>query len=132
MDHLPKIHVTSTGKKYFNVNDRRIYIASGVTRKQILSIYKALQKPKNNTNKTRNSAHAVVNINNGPTHRSKRQRRYVKFTSTIDPLLRSTATSGSVTHPKDSGDKDLLNKLLNEVSGKLMLINEHRTIKNKD
>ena len=69
MGHLPKIHVTSAGKKYFNANGRRIYIESGVTRKQILSIYKALQKtikPKNNTNKTRNSAHAVVNINNGP------------------------------------------------------------------
>ena len=68
MGHLPKIHVASAGKKYFKVNGRRIYIESGVTRKQILSIYKALQKtikPKNNTNKTRNSAHAVVNINNG-------------------------------------------------------------------
>ena len=44
MGHLPQINVTSTGKKYFNVYDRRIYIASGVSRKQILSIYKALQK----------------------------------------------------------------------------------------
>ena len=92
MGHLPKINVTSAGKKYFKVNGRRIYIESGVTRKQVLSIYKALQKtikPKNNTNKTHNSAHAVVNINNGPSRRTNHRRRYVKFNSTIDPLLRS-------------------------------------------
>ena len=84
MGHLPKINVTSAGKKYFKVNGRRIYIESGVTRKQVLSIYKALQKtikPKNNTNKTHNSAHAVVNINNGPSRRSRRPRKYVKFNS---------------------------------------------------
>ena len=34
-------------------------------------------------------------------------------------MLRSTATSGPVSHPKDSGDKDLINKLINEGNKKL-------------
>ena len=95
-----------------------------MTRKQVLSIYKALQKtikPKTNTNKTHNFAHAVVNIKNGPSRRNNRRRRYVKFNSTIDPFLRSTATSGPVSYPKDSGDKDLVNKLINEQQKQLLI-----------
>ena len=91
MGHLPKIHLTSAGKKYFKVNGRRIYIESGVTRKQVLSIYKALQKTIKPKTNNINKASAVVNINNGPSRRTNRRRRYVKFNSTIDPLLRSTA-----------------------------------------
>ena len=47
MGHLPKIHLTSAGKKYFKVNGRSIYIESGVTKKQVLSIYKAYRKQSN-------------------------------------------------------------------------------------
>ena len=79
MGHLPKIHVTSAGKKYFKVNSRRIYIESGVTRKQILSIYKALQKTIKPKNNNVNKASAVVNITNGSSRKSNHRRRYVKI-----------------------------------------------------
>ena len=41
---LPKIHVTKNGKRYININGRKLYLEAGVTKKQILSVYKALQK----------------------------------------------------------------------------------------
>ncbi len=113
MGSLPKINVTKSGKRYFKVNGRKIYIQAGVTRKQILSIYKALQKTIKTKTVNTNKASAVVNINNGPSRRSNRRRRYVKFNSTINPLNR-VSVSGSDHHPKDSGDKDLINKLINE------------------
>ena len=69
-----------------------------MTRKQILSIYKALQKTIKPKSNNINKASAVVNINNGPSRRTNRRRRYVKFNSTINPLLRSGATSGPVSH----------------------------------
>ena len=121
MGHLPKIHVTSTGKKYFNVNDRRIYIASGVTRKQILSIYKTLKKaikPK----KTRNInkyAQTIVNINNAPSRRSYQPRKFVKLNSMMNPLnsIMNPLNRSSVSNsnaPANSALEDKLNSLINK------------------
>ena len=32
---LPKIHVTKNGKRYININGRKLYLEAGVTKKQI-------------------------------------------------------------------------------------------------
>ena len=40
----PIIHVTESGKRYFNVNGRKIYIERGVSQKTMTKIYKTSQK----------------------------------------------------------------------------------------
>ncbi len=113
MAKLPKIKKTKTGRKYFTVNGRRIYIETGVTRKQIEAIYKTLLKA---VPHSVNKSQVVVNVGQQNAPRRRRRRANAKtgpFESTINPLFRSTATSGN---PKDSGDKDLLNKQANEIN----------------
>ena len=121
MANLPKFYRSSAGMRYFVVNGRKVFIEPGVSKKQILSIYKTLKKTiktkkrKPKTNKQ--SAQTVININNEPKrrNRSNRNRKYVKFGSTINPLLQSISSGFT----KDSGDIDLVNKSINEFNKKL-------------
>ncbi|HRP37773.1 MAG TPA: hypothetical protein PLS50_08265, partial [Candidatus Dojkabacteria bacterium] len=115
MGKIPKIHRTETGKRYIIINGRKVYIQPGVSKKQVVSLYKSLTKsikPKKKQHATNiNKATAVIKqyIN-----RPRREKRKDKpFTSSIDPRYRVTV-SGSDRHPKDSGDQDLINALKNK------------------
>ena len=76
----PKIHVTEKGKRYFIVNGKRVYVNSKLTRKELSSLYKLLKKKIiSSKNKTiRNTAQAIVNINQEP----KQRRQYRRTTTT--------------------------------------------------
>ena len=45
---MPLIHRSKSGKKYFTVNGQRVYIESGVTKKEVASLYKLLKKETEN------------------------------------------------------------------------------------
>ncbi len=105
MAFLPTIYETRTGKRYFLLRGRRIYVESDVTKKEIRSIYKTLRD----------------NIKPVKKRRIRRRKRRLTekeklkvIASTIDPLLRSVAHGSNA--PKDSGDKDLINKQTNELN----------------
>ena len=120
MANLPKFYRSNAGMRYFVVNGRKVFIEPGVSKKQILSIYKTLKKTikiKKRKPKTKQSAQTVININNEPKrrNRSNRNRKYVKFGSTINPLIQSVSSGFT----KDSGDIDLVNKSINEFNKKL-------------
>ncbi len=115
MAKLPIINKTKTGRKYFTISGKRIYVEPGVTRKQIEGIYKTLKKaikpsPKKVSANT-NRASAVVNIHNEPvkrrTYRNKKKDK--PFVSSIDPAHRTIVSNGT-----SNTEKDLLNKLINE------------------
>ena len=93
MANLPKFYRSSAGVRYFVVNGRKVFIEPGVSKKQILSIYKTLKKTikTKKRKQTKQSAQTVININNEPKrrNRSNRNRKYVKFGSTINPLHQS-------------------------------------------
>src|SRR3954454_16084917 len=115
----PRIYVTKTGKRYFVISDRKVYINANMTKREISSIYKLLQKsvPRKKsgiTNKAVSSARAIVNINNAPPRRRRRKndKKSNPSQSTIDEKNRVTVSGA----PKDSGDKDLLNKQTNEIN----------------
>jgi len=120
----PKIYVSKSGKRYFVVNERKVYINSKLTKKEIMSIYNLLKKnikskAKKQTNRT---ASTIININTEPQNRKRRRTRKSSkkernpFVSTIRPENRVSSTHGISYdhHPKDSGDKDLINKLIND------------------
>ena len=120
MANLPKFYRSSAGVRYFVVNGRKVFIEPGVSKKQILSIYKTLKKTiktKKRKPQTKQSAQTVININNEPKrrNRSNRNRKYIKFGSTINLLLQSISSGFT----KDSGDIDLVNKSINEFNKKL-------------
>lgn len=115
------IHVTKSGRRYFVVNGRKIYINSDMTKSQISAIYKLLLKSVNRTKNVKRpatnkavTARATVNIHNAPPAR-RRQRSKSKsaVVSSIDPANRVTV-SGESRHPKDSGLEDVINSLINE------------------
>ena len=75
MGHLPTIKVTKSGKRYFVVHGRKIFISAKMTKNEILAIYKLLLNTLNKKKKklkqkgTNNvSAQAVIKqyINSGP------------------------------------------------------------------
>ena len=124
------IHVRESGKRYFNVNGRKIYIERGVSQKTITKIYKTLQKsvkPK----KAKlmyipafNKASAVIKqyINTHPITRRRRRNHKKKskseeFQSSLNDSNRVSSSGSS--HPKDSGDNDLVNKTINDFNKKL-------------
>ena len=96
MANLPKFYRSSAGMRYFVVNGRKVFIEPGVSKKQILSIYKTLKKTikTKKRKQTKQSAQTVININNEPKrrNRSNRNRKYVKFGSTINPLIQSVSS----------------------------------------
>jgi len=96
----PTIHKTKSGKKYFIVHGRKIIINSKLTKREILQIYKLLLK---NVKKQKQSRSR---------RRSKKQKSKT-FKSTIDEANRVSSSSGPA---KDSGDKDLINKLINDAN----------------
>ena len=58
----PKLYVTKTGKKYFLVNKKRVFISSKLSKKEITSIYRILMKQDKKKKKnyhTNNSSKAV-------------------------------------------------------------------------
>ena len=103
----PKIHVTKSGKRYFVVSGRKIYVTSDLTKKQITSIYKLLLKSVPKPRKDRYTNTNVINQYIGQEPRRRRRRAKPKqkpFVSTITDANRVT-TSGSTRDPKHSGDK---------------------------
>lgn len=112
-----KIYVSESGRKYFVINGKKIYINTKMSKKEILSVYKALKKNMRvKKPQVTNSAKAVVNIHQAP----RRRRRVNKkaFQSTIDEKNRvSVSGSTEQRHPKDSGKEDEINKLINEKAG---------------
>ena len=48
MAKRPEVLITKSGKRYFIVNKRKIYIESKMTKKEIISIYRLLLKHANN------------------------------------------------------------------------------------
>ena len=105
---MPVIHKTKNGKKYFVVYGQRVYLEVGMSKKDIAGIYKLLKKKLKPKTKISNSATAVV-INNA----SKRRRNNTKkpFVSTLNDSNRVVVSQG-----KDSGDKDLINNLVNKLN----------------
>lgn len=117
MARLPKIHVTKKGKKYFIFDGRKVYINSKLTKREIGLIYKLLQK-----HLAVSTNQGIININNQQARRINSRLRKTKekpFVSTIDEARRVSVSSG---HPKDSGDKDLINSLKNELNKATQLI----------
>ena len=109
---MPVIHKTKTGKKYFIVNDQRVYIESDMSKKDISSIYKLLKKKLQNKQKITNSAKTIVNINNpAPIKRRRRNNKKKAFESTLNDSNR-VSTSGKTT--KQSNDEDKINNLINK------------------
>ena len=71
MSQLPKIYITPTGKHYFKVNGKRVYINSKISKREIGYVYKLLKKSIKNKNV--NTAKAIVNIHQeAPKRRRKR------------------------------------------------------------
>ena len=125
----PKIHVSKMGKRYFVIHGRKICFNDKLTKAEISAIYKLLLRKMRKVNRKpkshRNQSTVITQYIN--TEKPRRQRRNATkskpFLSTINELTRATA-SGSTAHPKDSGDKDLINKLLNE-NNQLKLTHNH-------
>lgn len=121
MANFPKIHVTKSGKRYFVVKGRKVYITAKMTKREITRIYKLLKKNVGKKTKVTkatniNKASAVIKqYINTPRTRSKAKPK--ARPSTIDPEKRVTTSSGDARHPKDSGDKDLINSLINKLNG---------------
>ena len=116
---MPVIHKTKTGKKYFIVNDQRVYIESGMSKKDISSIYKLLKKKLQNKQKITNSAKAIVNINNpAPIKRRRRNNKKKAFESTLNDFNRVTTSSGNNNEDKVNyliNKNHSLNQRLNEI-----------------
>ena len=100
------IHRTKSGKRYFIANGRKVFINSKLTKREKLQIYKLLLK--NVKHKKHNGT--VINMNT-QSRRPSRRNQSKPFQSTIDPATRVTTSSGN---PKDSGDKDIINSLIND------------------
>jgi hypothetical protein len=121
----PKIYETTKGRRYFVVHGKKVFVKAKMSKKEIEVIYKLLlknikpAKRKKTSKRTRsktsnkNKATAIVNINNAPSQKQRRRqsKKSHAFQSTIDPMYRSSSTSGN---PKDSGDKDLVNDAINK------------------
>src|SRR5689334_5901879 len=102
----PKINVTKTGKRYFVVNGRKVYITSDMTKREVTTIYKLLLKsvPKPKRKVTFSNSNVINQyINSEPRRRRRRTKPKPKpFDSTITDANRVTA-SNSNRAPKDSG-----------------------------
>jgi hypothetical protein len=129
MSKLPQIHITKTGKKYFIVNGKRIFINSKVTKQEILSIYKLLKRKMKLTKKATNinSAKAIVNINNGPIRRRRRRKVNENKKGYLDPFNTKPTTSGNAV---SGSNEDRFNKLDNELN-KLILLRDVQGIVNQ-
>jgi len=120
MAKFPKIYVTKSGKRYFVVNGRKVYINSQMTKREIYSIYRLLHKT---VRKKRNKKPKATNVNtasavikqyiNTPRTRTKTKPKTRPSTITGNRVT----TSGDSRNPKDSGDKDLINSLQNKLLG---------------
>ena len=124
MGKFPVIHVKN-GKRYFVVHGRKIFLNSKMTKKELVAIHKLLskkirKKEKKKSIKLVNKASAVIKqyINTEPKRKQKQKSK--PFKSTINPLNR-VSISGSDRHPKDSGDKDLINSLINKLHKPLLV-----------
>jgi len=78
----PKIYVSKSGKRYFVVNERKVYINSKLTKKEIMSIYNLLKKnikskAKKQTNRTASTiiisiqSHKIENVEELENHLKK-------------------------------------------------------------
>ena len=104
----PKIHVAKSGKKYFVVNRRKVYLPAKLTMKEIMKIYKLLLKsvPRKVVS---NKASAVVNLNNAPRSRRRPHRSVgVARNQNPQPIVINAR------HPGESMQDDLLNVLHND------------------
>jgi hypothetical protein len=113
MTKLPTVKVTKSGKKYFVVNGRKIFIESNMTKREMMSIYKLLLKkvqPKRTTKNVNKSSATIKQYFNHNPYRTRQRNNNKKKDekdnksnqkSTIDPANRVTVTSSN--HPKDSG-----------------------------
>ncbi len=95
----PKIHISKTGRKYFIVHDKKVYIDADMVRKEINKIYKLLKKTMKPKRKKKRR-----------TRRNKRS-EIKPFQSMIDPRFQSTAISG-----QQARNEDITNSLINKVN----------------
>ena len=120
---MPTIYTSKSGKKYFIINKKRIFLNAKLTNKEVLTIYKLLKQKlrnKKTNNKVTNSAKAVINITNPPSKRrmTTRKNKAVPHGPNI-----VTVTSGK------SNDEDIINSLTNKNQ---MLSSKLNSIKNID
>ena len=118
MAKLPIVLISKSGKRYFVVNGRKVYIESKMTKKEIIAIYRLLLKK------------ALKKKRRKPTVTIRKKKKvghdYDKpFVSMIDPSNRVTVSG------KDSGDKDMINKLIND-NKKILNDNEKLVGETKD
>ena len=126
----PTIHITKSGKQYFVVSGRKIFIEPGVGQKTITKIYNSLRKktkPRKKIAVNMNRASAVVNINQTAPRR-RRRRLYAKRDSAFGNKPTTITTSSG--NPKDSSNQDHINKLINE-NNKMVLEHKHVLDENK-
>ncbi len=133
----PEIKKTKSGKHYFVVNGRKVYINSKMTKKQISGIYKLLVKNlkvKIKKRKVANKATATIkqyfngkqyedSSSRAKTPAEKKEKedkqKSKPLKSTIDEKNRVSSSQGRIAPtiilpPKDSGNKDLINNLINK------------------
>lgn len=125
MGKLPIINVTKTGKRYFVVNGRKIFIESKMTKKEISGIYKVLLKSVPVKKKKTKAVKQATNINkataiikqyiNEPPKRRKRKKKSKTFKSTLNDSNRVT-TSSSGDDSKKSNNEDVINSLKNQLN----------------
>ena len=77
-----KVYVSQSGKKYFVINGKKIYINTRLSKKEIMKIYNLLKK----NMKITNSAKAVVIIHTAAPTKRRRRRGVTKnqFVLTIN------------------------------------------------
>src|SRR5690606_13336368 len=111
---MPKILKTKSGKRYFVIRGRKIFLNGKMSKKEISSLYKlGKTKMKKRNRRTKqhvnsNKAYAVININ--------------KKQSPIDPrnrFLLGGPAPNQVTLHSSSGNQDLTNSLINKLSKNL-------------
>ena len=123
MGQTPTIKTTKTGKRYFVVNGRKVFITKKMTNKEISSIYRLLKKRtslfKTNPNNSNKISIKIDNSARTQTQKARFRNRSKKnsksnFVSTIDPANRVTTTSGV-----NALDQDLLNSSINKTNKSL-------------
>lgn len=111
--HLPAIHKTESGKKYFMVNGKRVYLKSKLSKRELMKVYQLLRrkiKIKKATNM--NTAKAIVNINNpATTTRRRRRNKVIK----INPIVPTQGLIMSTSSKNEDKTNSLLNKQQKEL-----------------
>ena len=108
MAKFPIIRVTKSGRRYFILHGKKVYIKSKLTKKEIALIYKLLSKNRRRLTQGKSKISNVINIRNTAINRPEKP-----FPSFVQPPAQ-VMVRGS-----NARDQDLLNKLINDLNKKL-------------